>query len=730
MISIAVLKLMTFRTVVAGLALAVVATGLAPVAPVPARKPGAIKTQASETVHAVDPDGHNFTLPDGTTHVAVHWPGHPGAEVEAAFSADGESFSDPVPVEIDEVGAARGDGETYGSVMSVEDKSMVRVTADRPLDGVTVLAMDADGDELSAPMGLGADAAALSSIPGVIPRSAWGADETIRFDSFGEVRWGQAYFPVQKLIIHHTAGSNYNPNPAATVRAIYHYHAVTQDWGDIGYNYLIDASGRIYEGRYSRPYWSGETPTADDGNGLTIAGGHALQHNSGTMGIALLGTFTSVAPTSAARSALVGLLAWAASTNGFSATGTDTYVNPVTGLTRNVANIAGHRNYNQTGCPGAALYALLPSIRASVAAVMNSFPGEHFNPRRTLTLAAGTHTGYRFNSAGGITSSKAYTLAAPSGAPTSQKVTVPGRTGSWYLITAGVWSGYWILESARTTLGPGPPEQTAESYLPYRRLGFAAGTYVGRRFNPYGAVIASKAYTLAANSFATTTEKSTIPNQSGSWYYVTTGVWDGYWIQESAGTVLGDPPPPPPPPVVEEYDPPRNLSFAAGTYIGRTFGSNGAFVAAKPYTLAAPSSAPTDMKSTVLNQSGNWYHITAGVWSGYWIQEGPGISLPPAPVVVPVSPPPPPPVLEPTVIEAYDPPATLTFAPGTHVGHRFDAEGGITATKPYTLAVSSAAPTDQKSTIPNQDGSWFLVTAGIWAGYWILESPAVTLGGP
>ena len=436
----------------------------------------------------MDGTGHEFALPEGTTHVAIHWPGHPDAQVEAAFSADGDEFEAAVHVEIDEVGAARGNGESYGSVMAADAMRVVRVTADEPLDGVAVLAMDAGGDEVAAPLGMGGQAAGLTSIPGVIPRSAWGADETIRFDSRGEVRWGQAYFPLQKLVVHHTAGSNSDPDPAATMRAIYHYHAVTQDWGDIGYNYLIDRWGRIYEGRHSGLYWNGTTPTSDNGTGLTIAGGHALEHNSGTMGIALLGTFDAVAPTAAARSSLVSLLAWAASVNGLSPTGSSTYVNPVTGLTRYVPNIAGHRSYNSTGCPGAALNAMLPSIRSSVVAAMNPWPGELYNPNRTLSLAAGTHVGYRFNAAGGITGSKAFSLGAASSAPTSQRATVPGQAGFWYLVTAGVWAGYWIQESARTAVSSGPPDQAAESYLPFRMLNFAPGTYVGRRFNTYGTV--------------------------------------------------------------------------------------------------------------------------------------------------------------------------------------------------------------------------------------------------
>jgi hypothetical protein len=357
---------------------------------------------------------------------------------------------------------------------------------------------------------------------------------------------------------------------------------------------------------------------------------------------------------------------------------------------------------------------------------MNAWPGELYNPRRTLTLATGSHVGYRFNPAGGITASKTYSLAAPSGAPTSQRATVPGRSGSWYLVTAGVWAGYWIQESSRTTLGPAPPDQVGESYLPFRMLSFEAGTYVGRRFNSYGTVIASRSYTLAANSMATTTEKSTIPNQAGSWYYITTGVWDGYWVQESAGTILGEPPPPPPPDQVDEYDPPAVLTFAAGTYVGRRFNAFGQIVASKPYTLVGTSSAPTDTRSPVPGQPGDWYHIVAGVWGDYWIQDGPGITLADP---VPPAPDPEPEPLQPTVIEAYDPPQTLTFAAGTYVGQQFDADGAVTASRPYTLAASSAAPTDQLSEIPNQPGAWYAITAGIWAGYWVAESPAIVLGG-
>ncbi len=523
-----------FRRVVVGMVAAVAVVGLAPAAPSP--DAGPVKVGASETTHAVE-RSHDFRLEPGTTHIAIRWSGHPTATVHAAFSADGATFEDPIHVEIDEVGMYRRDGVTYGAVIGVTDMRAVRVTADRPLAQVTVLSLDAAADVQPA-LGLGADAAGLNTIPGVIPRAGWGADETIRFDAWGEERWWSQYFPLQKLIVHHTAGANGDTNPAATMRAIYHYHAVTQNWGDIGYNYLVDAQGRIYEGRHSREYWNGTSPTSDNAAGQVISGGHALYHNAGTMGIALLGTFTSSAPTAAARASLVNLLAWAASTHGIDPNGATTYLNPVNGYSRTTYNIAGHRDYNQTGCPGLALYNLLPSIRASVAGLVNTWPGEVYNPPRQLTLAAGTHVGYRFNSSGTVIASLPYSLGSASSAPVNQRATVPNQSGNWYYVTAGVWAGYWMSASP-SAVGPAPPAVVAASYRPWRPLTLAPGTYTGYRFDTYGNVTGSRAATLGGSAMVPTTEKSTIPNLPGSWYYVTAGTWSGYWIAEQAGTSLG-----------------------------------------------------------------------------------------------------------------------------------------------------------------------------------------------
>jgi len=603
---------------VAALLLVAVAPGL------PVEMGGPITVHASEATHPVD-GAHAFALPAGTTHVAIHWLGHHDAQLSAAFSPDGTTYPDPQPVAHDEVGELRGDGRTYGAVMTATDARWVRVTADEPLPAVTVVAMDA-GAEVGVRLGTGARVAGVTPQPTVITRSGWGADESIRFDRLGDERWYRAYFPLQKLVVHHTAGSNTDTNPAATVRAIYHYHAVTQDWGDIGYQYLIDSAGRVYEGRFSRDYWNGANPTADDGSGLIVQGGHARQHNAGTMGIALLGTFTTVQPTTAARASLVRMLAWASAAHGINPTGSSTYVNPVTGLTRTTPNIGGHRNYNSTGCPGGALYALLPTIRSQVSAQVNAWPGAVYNPPRTVTFAAGTYVGRQFTPAGAITASRPYTLTRTSSAPTSQRATVPGQPGYWYYITAGVWAGYWVPESAATTLGPERIPPTVEAFTPSRPLTLAPGTYVGRRFSSTGAVLASRTATLAQASVAWTNQRATIPNQAGTWFYVTAGTWAGYWIGESASTTLGDPPPPPPAPLAI-YDPPRTLNFSPGTYVGYQFNAYGMAAKTKSYTLPAASSAPTSRLSTIVNQAGTWYYVTAGVWAGMWVAESPSVTL-------------------------------------------------------------------------------------------------------
>lgn len=622
-------KIVARRTLTASLFVAVILTTLAPLAPRP--QPGPVKVQASETTQAVD-GTRDFSIQSNATHVAIHWTGHPDAAVTAAFSTDGHTFSQPAPVDVEDAGDGPDDAlagnETFGALMGVEGVTVVRVGTDRALRRVSVLALDAAGPE-PLPIGLGARADAGTTTPPIISRSQWGADETLRFDPAGDEFWPREYFPLQKLVVHHTAGRNGDPNPAATVRAIYYYHAVSRRWFDIGYAYLIDEAGRIYEGRYARDFWNGELPTSDNLAGQTVAGGHAKYSNAGTMGIALMGTFSSQGPTPAARASLVKLLAWAAAKNGIDPKGAGTYVNPLTGLSRYTFNIGGHRDYQATTCPGSTLYAMLPQIRSEVAAQINTWPGETYNPPRRLVFAPGTYIGRTLSPAGWITASKPFTLVSGSSASTDQKVTaVPNQSGTWYHVTTGVWAGYWLAASPAITLGPAPPPTSLETYETARPLTIPAGTHVGRRFNTFGGVTASRTFTLASGSMTWTTQKGTIPSQGGSWYFITSGVWRGYWIPAMAGMTLGAPAPPLPAPIAI-YDPPRSLSLAPGTYVGHRFSNYGVPAGSYSYTLTRTSSAPTSRYSKLPGQTGNWYYIVDGVWDTFWIKESSGTTLSP-----------------------------------------------------------------------------------------------------
>jgi len=175
----------------------------------------------------------------------------------------------------------------------------------------------------------------------------------IRTNSVGEAyTWPIAYTPkLRKLVVHHTdmAIKDYDQNGVvdsldyqAGVRAIYYFHTITRDWGDIGYNYLIDPDGTIYEGRA--------------GGDLAI-GAHSLCKNNGSLGIALLGTFTENLPTQAALMSLQSLLEAKGKEYNIDLQGSSVFLGSL------IPNVVGHKDVRATNCPGDALYALLPQLR-------------------------------------------------------------------------------------------------------------------------------------------------------------------------------------------------------------------------------------------------------------------------------------------------------------------------------------------------------------------------------
>lgn len=198
-------------------------------------------------------------------------------------------------------------------------------------------------------------------------RKAWGADEDLRFRENGEERYPLAYFPVQTITVHHSA-MKVSADAMADIRAIYYNHTITLDYGDIGYHLLIDPSGNVYEGRYSgvdpTPVFGG--PTANDRPQMTN-GAHVGGFNAGNVGICVLGDFTSAVPTAQARRSLVLVLSALTEVCGLDPEGRTNYTNPISGSTKSVDTISGHRDWLTTECPGNTFYPFLAEIREEIA---------------------------------------------------------------------------------------------------------------------------------------------------------------------------------------------------------------------------------------------------------------------------------------------------------------------------------------------------------------------------
>ena len=221
---------------------------------------------------------------------------------------------------------------------------------------LTSMANRDEGDTLSA--------TAVS----VIARAGWGADESKRRDAAGNEIWPPVYTAPRAQLVHHTVTTNDPADPAAVVRAIYQYHAVSQGWGDIGYNFLVDHRGNLYEGRYG-----GER------QGKITQGGHALQFNPNTIGVALLGTYTtaSTRPPAAMEGALVSLLAEKGQRYGIQPD------LPVTlAGTRFAHSVMGHRDSlpGHTQCPGDGVYGRLEGVRTAVRVRMAELAGQPGGP--------------------------------------------------------------------------------------------------------------------------------------------------------------------------------------------------------------------------------------------------------------------------------------------------------------------------------------------------------------
>ncbi len=191
---------------------------------------------------------------------------------------------------------------------------------------------------------------AATVTPAIVPRASWGADESIR-------RAPPQFAPqVRFSVVHHTAGGNTysRAEAAAIVKGIQLYHVKGNGWNDIGYNFLVDRFGTVYEGRFG-------------GVERNVIGAHAQGFNTGSVGVALLGTYGSTAPSSAAQEAITQLLAWRLDLAHADPTAALTFVSGgsnrfPSGVPVLLRGVSGHKDTGFTECPGDQLYGRLNAL--------------------------------------------------------------------------------------------------------------------------------------------------------------------------------------------------------------------------------------------------------------------------------------------------------------------------------------------------------------------------------
>ncbi|GEP35607.1 hypothetical protein NSZ01_33750 [Nocardioides szechwanensis] len=196
-------------------------------------------------------------------------------------------------------------------------------------------------------------AATYTPKPVIYSRAQWGADEKMRDKS------SLHYFEVHAGFVHHTVNANdyTEAEVPGLLRSIYAYHTKSRGWSDIGYNYLVDRFGRIWEGRYG-------------GVDRPVVGAHTLGYNDYAFAMSAIGNFDIKKPPAAMVQAYGALFAWKLSLHGVDASSPSQLVG-----SKAFPAVNGHRDAASTACPGKYLYAKIARIRQLAAAAQRGWAG-------------------------------------------------------------------------------------------------------------------------------------------------------------------------------------------------------------------------------------------------------------------------------------------------------------------------------------------------------------------
>jgi len=245
-------------------------------------------------------------------------------------------------------------------------QARVRTADGQPPSGLQVDVVDPGTSRADAYVGQDSAPAASANAgtgfeirPSIVKRSGWGADESLAGS------WPETSKTLKAIYVHHTAGTNSyrESQSAALVRGIYAYHTKSRGWPDIGYQFLVDKYGNIFQGR--------KDARVDNPIGAQAGG-----YNTGTIGVSAMGNFDTARPTSALLTGMAKVIAWKSYqykinpkgtttllTGG--STGSGTRARPGTKV--KVPTVLMHRTTNETACPGRYLAAKMGTLRNGAA---------------------------------------------------------------------------------------------------------------------------------------------------------------------------------------------------------------------------------------------------------------------------------------------------------------------------------------------------------------------------
>ncbi len=444
-------------------------------APADAGRPNVRRLGAAPRLDA----GMRFTM----VGVICGVPPSPGAvTLRLRTSTDGRSWSPWQEAPLELAGEAGGPPRAFtepvwtGTARYVQVVAVAAGAAGPPaaLKNVRLVALDPTEDAAAleavrrasagaADVGSAAPGAAASGAPQIVTRHQWGADESLRTSR-------PAYAAVKMAFVHHTAtGNTYTAAEApAIVRAIYAYHTRSLGWSDIGYNFLIDRFGTIYEGRYG-------------GMKKGVVGAQVLGFNTGSTGVSVIGNFAEDAPPAAALAALERLLAWKLKIHHVSPLGTATLTCDASekyarGARVSFPAVAGHRQANFTECPGNILYPLLSTVRqeaagrpqAPIIALVKALP-ESFSPNgdgvldaTTLSLSLTRTASWSIE----LRDADGRRLGSYSGEGAYDEVTWPGTDADGTKYADGVYTAVVTASSALGKATPKTVEVTIDTVPP------------------------------------------------------------------------------------------------------------------------------------------------------------------------------------------------------------------------------------------------------------------------